>query len=130
MPRTPMVLELNKIATVWTPKVKLNNRVSIQITKEARLFLCHPLIIFQMHQPQTNPTLSTRNQARNLRLTKHPQELRNTDREILMEVPVVSLELAWRTQTKSHLKKVITQIFEHHIAHQVSYTSSLALKEI
>lgn len=39
MPRTPMGITLaaNKIATVWTPKVKLNNRVSIQITKEARL---------------------------------------------------------------------------------------------
>jgi len=110
------VLEQNKIATVWTPKVKLNNRVSIQITKEARLYLFHPLIIFQMHHPQTNPTLSTRNQARNLRLIKHPQELRNTDREILTEVPVVSLELAWRTLIKSHLRKVIAQIFEQYIA--------------
>ena len=119
MPRMPtgITLAANKIAIVWTPKVKLNNRVSIQITKEVHLFLCHLIIIFRMHQPQTNLTLSTRNQeARNLRLTNNPQELKNIDREILTVVPVVSLELAWQTLIKSNLKKVNAQIFEHHVA--------------
>lgn len=69
-----------------------------------------------MHHPQTNLTLSTRNQARNLRLTNNPQELKNIDREILTVVPVVNLELAWQTLIKSNLKKVIAQIFEHNVA--------------
>ena len=70
------------IATAWTPKVKLsNNRVSIQITKEERLYLIRPIIIFQMPHRQTNHTFRTRNLNRKLSQTRSHQELRNKDRE-------------------------------------------------
>ena len=120
MPSKPMAQTLvpKMIATVWTPKVKLNNRVSIQITKEELLYLCRPIIIFRMLQRQTNPIFRTRNLApRNLSQINNPQELKNIDRETLMAAPVVSLELAWPTQTcKSNLKKNEHHITKYHTA--------------
>ena len=70
------------IATAWTPKVKLsNNRVSIQITKEERLYLIRPIIIFQMPHRQTNHTFRTRNLNRKLSQTRSHQELKSKGKE-------------------------------------------------
>ena len=69
-----------------------------------------------MLQRQTNPIFRTRNLApRNLSQINNPQELKNIDKETLMAMPVVRLELAWPTQTtKSNLKKNERHITKYH----------------
>ena len=107
---------LETIAAVWTPQVKLNNKVNFQIINEAHLYWYHLIIIFQMLHRQINP-MPRRNHlpGLNLSLINNLQELKNTGREILMEVPPVAnlvlvrpfRELVLLTQTcKLCLKKV------------------------
>ena len=64
------------IATVWTPKAKLIDRINMQITKKERLYLIHLLIkISQMPHRQTNHMSRRNKQTRKLSLTKKIQEL-------------------------------------------------------
>tara|TARA_B110000285_G_C14789005_1_gene452142 strand:+ start:74 stop:595 length:522 start_codon:yes stop_codon:yes gene_type:complete len=118
MLRTPMVKTqvLETTAAVWTPQVKLNNKVNFQIINEAHLYWYHLIIIFQMLRQQISP-MHRRNHllGLNLSLINNLQELKNTGREILMEVPPVAnlvlvhpfLGLVLLTQTcKFCLKKV------------------------
>jgi len=109
------ILVQEMIAALWTPQVRLNNKANFLIISEALLYWCLPIIIFQMLRQQISRTLRrNRLQDHNLSLTNNPQGLKNTGREILMEVlQVVNrvlalhfLEPAWRTQTcKFFLKK-------------------------
>jgi hypothetical protein len=99
MPKMPMIkiLEPETIAAVWIPRVKLNNKVNFQITNEAHLYWCQQIIIYQtLHlqisqMPRKNHSLS-----HSLSLINNHQGLKNTGREILMAVQVVSLALAPR----------------------------------
>jgi hypothetical protein len=97
MPKMPMIkiLEPETIAVVWTPRVKLNNKVNFQITNEGHLYWCHLTIIFQMLHQQINQ-MPRRNHllGHSLSLINNHQGLKNTGREILMAVQVVNLALA------------------------------------
>ena len=97
MLRMPMVKiqALGTIAVAWTPRVKLNNKVNFQITNVAHLYWCHLIIIFQMLRQQISQ-MPRRNhlQGHSLSLISNRPGLKNTGREILMAVQVVSLALA------------------------------------
>ena len=118
MLRTPMVKTqvLETTAAVWTPQVKLNNKVNFQIINEEHLYWYHLIIIFQMLHQQIS-LMHRRNHlpGLNLSLINNLQELKNTGREILMEVLLVAnlvlvrpfLGLVLLTQTcKFSLKRV------------------------
>ena len=91
MPRMPtaQILEPGMIAVVWTLQVRPNNKVNFQITNVARLYWCHPIIIFQMLLQQINQ-IHRRNHlpVRSLSLTNSLPELKNTGKEILTVTPV------------------------------------------
>tara|TARA_B110000285_G_C14788697_1_gene451993 strand:- start:65 stop:616 length:552 start_codon:yes stop_codon:yes gene_type:complete len=107
---------LETTAVVWIHQVKLNNKVNFQITNVAHLYWCHLIIIFQMLHQQISPMLKRNHLlGLNLNLINSHQELKNTGREILMEVLLVAnlvlvrpfLGLVLLTQTcKFSLKRV------------------------
>ena len=104
---------LETTAAVWTPQVKLNNKVNFQITNVAHLYWCHLIIIFQMLLQQINQILRRNHlPVRSLSLTNSLPEPKNTGREILTVTPVAkqahqSLEPASPTQIcRSCPKKV------------------------
>ena len=115
MPKMPTakILEPGMIAVVWTPQVRLNNKVNFLITNVERLYWSPQIIIFQMHPQQINQ-IRRRNrlQAPSLSLISSPPGLKNTDREILMVMQVAKLALLYQVPAsptltcKFSLKKV------------------------
>ena len=118
MPRMPtaQILEPGMIAVVWTLQVRPNNKVNFQITNVARLYWCHPIIIFQMLLQQINQ-IHRRNHlpVHSLSLTNSFPELKNTGREILTVTPVAKLahqflELASPTQMCRSCPKMVKML--------------------